>query len=377
MRTSRRGVVDPFIVMDVMEAARAAESSGKDIIHMEVGQPGTPAPRLAREAVANALLGGDAMGYTVALGLPELREAIADLYRRRHGLSLDPSRVIVTAGSSGAFLLAFLAVFEAGDHVALGDPGYPSYRNIFRALDIEVKRVETGPETGWQPRPEDLGQAQGMLVASPANPTGTMIDRVRMRALAAACDEAGAWLISDEIYHGLSYGAEAATALEATDRAIIINSFSKHFSMTGWRIGWMVVPDGLVRTVERLAQNLFICPPHVSQIAALGALTAEEELEANRRVYEANRALLLEELPRAGFTSFAPADGAFYLYADVRHLTHDSRGFCERMLAEAGVAATPGLDFDPLRGSGTVRFSFAGSTDAMAEGARRLRGWLG
>ncbi|MEO0680539.1 MAG: aminotransferase class I/II-fold pyridoxal phosphate-dependent enzyme [Pseudomonadota bacterium] len=377
MRTSRRGEVDPFIVMDVMESARAAEAEGRDIIHMEVGQPGTPAPRLAREAAARAVAAGEPLGYTVALGLPALREGIAGLYKRRHGLDLDPGRVIVTAGSSGAFVLAFLACFEAGDVVALGDPGYPSYRNIFHALGVTVRRVETGPATGWQPRAEDLGDAQGLLVASPANPTGTMLSRERLSQIAAACEARGAWLISDEIYHGLGYGAPAVSALEVADRAVVINSFSKYFSMTGWRVGWMVVPPEMVRTVERLAQNVFICPPHVSQVAALAALDAEEELEANRAVYAANRTLLLEALPKAGFRDFAPADGAFYLYADVSHLTDDSRAFCARMLAEAGVAATPGHDFDPVRGAAAIRFSFAGSTEAMAEGARRLARWLG
>jgi aspartate/methionine/tyrosine aminotransferase len=375
MKTSRRGAVDPFIVMDVMESARAAEAEGRDIIHMEVGQPGTPAPRLAREAAA-AALSRDALGYTVALGLPELRHAIAELYREWYGVALDPGRVVVTNGSSGAFLLAFLAVLEAGDRVALADPGYPSYRNILKALDLGVDRVETGPEDRWQPRGADLGGADGLLVASPANPTGAMLSRERLAELAAACEARGAALISDEIYHGLTYGERAISALEVTDEVIVVNSFSKYFSMTGWRIGWMVIPEHLVRTVERLAQNLFICPPHVSQVAALGALRAREECEANRAVYAKNREILMEELPKAGFADFAPPDGAFYLYADVRHLTGDSREFCTRMLAEAGVAATPGWDFDPMRGGGFVRFSFARATEDMVEGARRLQAWL-
>ncbi|TYO88505.1 pyridoxal phosphate-dependent aminotransferase [Oceanicella actignis] len=376
MKISRRGSVDPFIVMDVMEQARAAQAAGRDVIHMEVGQPATPAPRLARERLARAL-DSDALGYTVALGLPELREGIARLYKRRHGLDLDPARVVVTAGSSGAFLLAFLALFEIGDEVALGDPSYPSYRNIFKALGVRVRRIETRPETRYQPTPADLGDSDGLLVASPANPTGTMLALDELRALAQACAARGAAFISDEIYHGLTYERPAVSALEATDDVFVINSFSKYFSMTGWRIGWMVVPPSHLRAVERLAQNLFICPTHASQVAALGALEAEDELEANRAVYARNRALLLEELPRAGFRDIAPCDGAFYLYADVAHLTDDSRAFCARMLDEAGVAATPGLDFDPVRGARTVRFSFAGSEAQMREGARRLRAWLG
>ncbi len=358
-----------------MEAAREAEAQGRDVIHMEVGQPSTPAPRRARERLAQALE-ADALGYTVALGLPELREGIAALYRARHGLSVDPARIVVTSGSSGAFLLAFLALFEIGDTVALGDPGYPSYRNIFKALGVEVRRIETTVRTRFQPRPEDLGDADGLLVASPANPTGTMLGLDEMRGLAAACAARGAAFISDEIYHGLTYGRPAVSALEVTDDVFVINSFSKYFSMTGWRVGWMVVPPSHLRAVERLAQNLFICPPHVSQVAAIGALEATDELEANRAVYEKNRALLLEELPKAGFRDLAPCDGAFYIYADVSHLTDDSREFCARMLREAGVAATPGLDFDPVRGARTLRFSFARSPADMIEGARRLRDWL-
>jgi aspartate/methionine/tyrosine aminotransferase len=361
--------------MDVMEAAREAEAKGRDVIHMEVGQPGTPAPRLAREAAAKALE-REALGYTVALGLPELREAIAALYRDWYGVTLDPARVVVTNGSSGAFLLSFLATLEGGERMALGDPGYPSYRNILRALDVEPVRVETGPDDRWQPRGADLGKAEGLLVASPANPTGAMLSRERMAELAAACAARGSVFVSDEIYHGLTYGGRAVSALEVTDEVVVVNSFSKYFSMTGWRIGWMVVPESLLRTVERLAQNLFICPPHVSQVAALGALRAQEELEANRAVYARNREILMEELPRAGFADFAPPDGAFYLYADVSHLCADSREFCARMLAEAGVAGTPGWDFDPVRGGSRVRFSFARATEDMVEGARRLRAWL-
>lgn len=375
MKTSRRSAVPPFMVMDVMERARIAEAAGRDIVHMEVGQPSTPAPRLAREAAARAVADAP-LGYTVGLGLPALREGIARLYARRHGLSLDPGRVVVTAGSSGAFVLAFLALFEAGDRVALGDPAYPSYRNILSALGVGTQRIETGPESRWQPGPDSLGDADGLLVASPANPTGAMLDRVQLAALAQACASRGAAFISDEIYHGLSYGRPSVSALEVTDDVVVINSFSKYWSMTGWRVGWMVVPPEMVRTIERLAQNLFICPPHVSQVAALAALDAEEECERFRMAYARNREILLDELPAAGFRDFAPPDGAFYLYADVRGLTDDSLVFCDRMLAEAGVAATPGWDFDPVRGGGYVRLSFAGSEAAMIEGAKRLKTWL-
>ena len=376
MKVSRRSAVDPFIVMDVMEAARAAEAAGRHIIHMEVGQPGTPAPALARKALADAME-ADALGYTVALGLPELRAGIARLYADWYGVDLDPARVIVTAGSSGAFLLAFTALFDAGDKVGLGAPGYPSYRQILRALSLEAVDIETRPEARYQPEPDQISSdLAGLIVASPANPSGTMLPLEKMRALIEAAQAQGAAFVSDEIYHGLHYEGRAVSALEVSDDVVVINSFSKYFSMTGWRIGWMVVPEDMVRTVERLAQNMFICPPHASQIAALGALEACEELEANRAVYARNRALMLEGLPQAGITRFAPPDGAFYVYADVSDFTDDSLKFASEVLENAGVAVTPGLDFDPARGHQTLRFSYARSTDDIAEGLKRLQDYL-
>ena len=372
MRTSRRSAVDSFIVMDVMEAARAAEMRGRDVIHMEVGQPGTPAPALARDALTRAMAEGP-LGYTVALGLPALRERIATHYGARYGVDLDPRRVVVTSGSSAGFILAFLALFDAGQRVGIADPGYPSYRNILRALDLEVERIEGTAAGRFQPRPADIHPGlDGLLVASPANPTGSMLDRDALGALVAACAAADVALISDEIYHGIEYGGRAVTALELTEDVVVINSFSKYFSMTGWRIGWMVVPDSHVRVMERLAQNLFICPSHASQIAALHAMDAGQELEANARVYARNRAVLLDALPRAGLRDIAPPDGAFYIYADIAHTGLDSRDFTARLLEEEGVAATPGLDFDPVRGAATVRFSYAGPEEAIAEGARRI-----
>jgi aspartate/methionine/tyrosine aminotransferase len=345
--------------MDVMERARAAEAAGRRIIHMEVGQPGTPAPQGALAALRGAL--DQPLGYTVALGLPALRAGIADLYRRWYGVDLDPARVIVTTGSSGAFLLAFTALFDAGDRVALGEPGYPSYRQILRALSL-------------QPVVEDLEplDVAGLIVASPGNPTGTMLDRAALARLAGWAAARGVAFISDEIYHGLHYGDRAVSALEVTPDAWIINSFSKYFSMTGWRIGWMVVPEDQVRRVERLAQNMFICPPHASQIAALAALDCSEELEANRAVYAENRRLMLEGLPKAGFSRIAPPDGAFYIYADIGDLTDDSLRFAAEVLDGAGVAVTPGIDFDPHRGRQTLRFSYARSTADIAEGLDRL-----
>jgi aspartate/methionine/tyrosine aminotransferase len=362
-----------------MEDARRAEAAGASVIHMEVGQPGTPAPRLAREAV-NKAMSSEALGYTVALGLPELRERISKLYRNWYGIDVPASRIIVTAGSSAGFLLSFLAMFDAGQRVATIAPGYPSYRNILKGLDIEVVELDGAAASGWRPTPEMIagaGDIDGLLVASPSNPTGAMLDRASLQGLINAARAKNAVFISDEIYHGLHYGERAVTALELSDDVVVINSFSKYFSMTGWRVGWMVAPEPMVRVVERLAQNFFICPAHVSQVAALAAIDAVDECEANLTVYRKNREVLLEELPKAEFTKLAPCEGAFYIYAEVDHLTGDSREFCKRMLAEAGVAATPGHDFDPMRGAQTVRFSFARSTEDMVEGARRLKAWLG
>ncbi|AOZ69721.1 1-aminocyclopropane-1-carboxylate deaminase [Rhodobacter xanthinilyticus] len=376
MRFSSRGQVDPFIVMDVMEAARAAEAAGRHIIHMEVGQPSTPAPAVARAALA-AALEREALGYTVALGLPELRAGIAALYKRWYGVELDPARVVVTAGSSGAFLLAFSALFDAGDRVALGEPGYPSYRQILRAMSVEPVGIPTRAENRYQPVPAEIPEGvAGLIVASPGNPSGTMLGAPELGALIEAARARDIAFISDEIYHGLHYEARAVTALELSDEVFVINSFSKYFSMTGWRVGWMVVPESHIRTVERLAQNMFICPPHASQIAALAALEGIDELEANRAVYAENRRLMLEGLPRAGFTKIAPPDGAFYIYADVSDLTEDSRALAAEILEKAGVAVTPGLDFDPHRGGRTLRFSYARASADIAEGLARLTAFM-
>lgn len=373
MRQSRRGQVDPFIVMDVMEAARRAEAAGRHIIHMEVGQPSTPAPVAALKALGQEL--AEPLGYTVSLGLPALREGIAGLYRRWYGVDLDPARVVVTPGSSGAFLLAFAALFDAGDRVAVGEPGYPSYRQILRAMSVEPVGMQTRAENRYQPVPEDIPEGvQGVMIASPGNPSGTMLDRDALAALVARTQEIGASLISDEIYHGLDYGQRAVSALELTDDVVVINSFSKYFSMTGWRVGWLVVPPDMVRTMDRLAANMFICAPHASQVAALAALTpeAEAEAQANLAVYAENRRMMLERLPAMGFDRIAPPDGAFYVYADVSALTHDSAALAADILDRAGVAVTPGVDFDPVRGAETLRFSYARSTEDIAEGLDRL-----
>ena len=376
MRQSKRGQVDPFIVMDVMEAARRAEAAGRHVIHMEVGQPATPAPALARAALQARL--DQPLGYTVALGLPELRAGIAGLYRRWYGVDLDPARVVVTPGSSGAFMLAFSALFDAGERVALGEPGYPSYRQIMRAMSLEPVGIQTAPENRYQPRPEEIPEdVAGLMLASPGNPSGTMLGLEDYRRLLGRAAELGVAVISDEIYHGLSYGGRCHSALEVSDDVYVINSFSKYFSMTGWRVGWMVVPEDHIRTIERIAQNMFICPPHASQVAALAALDGVDECEANLTTYAENRRLLLEALPKIGFDRIAPPDGAFYIYADVSALTDDSLAFAAEILERAGVAVTPGLDFDPKRGARTLRFSYARSTEDIADGIARLTRFMG
>ena len=382
LEPSARGAISPFVVMDIMRAANERQASGHDIIHMEVGQPGTPAPRVVREAV-KAAIDRDVLGYTEALGIPVLRERIARHYRDAYGLSVGAERVVVTAGSSAGFILAFLALFDEGAKIVLPEPGYPCYRNIVRALGLVPASLPVGPAERWMPSAEWLTDAvatqgagaSGILFASPANPTGTVMGKEALAAICERCRAMGIAVISDEIYHGLTYDRPAETALAFHDEAIVINSFSKYYSMTGWRIGWMVVPPQLIRTVERLAQNFYISPCAASQVGALAAFDATEELEANKAAYAASRTLLLEELPSAGFAKLTPADGAFYLYADVSELTHDSEIFAKRILEEAGVAVTPGTDFDPVRGRRFIRFSYAGTTEAMAEAARRLRGW--
>ena len=379
MKVARRGAIPPFFVMEVMKAANEREAAGGDVLHLEVGQPSTPAPRLVLEAAKSALT-ADRLGYTEALGVPQLRERIARHYRDYYGVPVAPERIVVTTGSSGGFLLSFLAAFDVGDRVAIGEPYYPGYRNILTALGIEPVTVPAGAETRFQPTPALLAaggeRLDGLLVASPANPTGTMIDGAALKALVDHCAANEIRLIVDEIYHGITYAGPAETVLALTDQAVVINSFSKYFSMTGWRLGWMVLPADLARAVECLAQNLFIAPPSLSQLAGIVAFDCREELDANVARYRANRDLLVNELPGAGLDRLAPADGAFYIYADVRHLTNDSPEFCRRMLHETGIAATPGIDFDDALGHGFVRFSFAGSTEDMAEAARRLKAWL-
>ena len=378
LRPSRRGLVPPFIAMDVLRAANERAAAGAEIIHLEVGQPGSSAPEPVIEAARHALV-NEPIGYTDALGIAPLRREIAGHYQAQYGVPVDPAEVVVTTGSSAAFLLAFLAAFEAGDRVGLAIPGYPAYRNILSALGIEPVLIAVGENAHYQPTPEllaDLGRLDGLIVASPANPTGTMISAAELARLTAYCSDRGIRLVSDEIYHGITYETAAATARAYGREAVIVNSFSKYYSMTGWRLGWMLVPHDLARSVECLAQNLYISPPALSQIAALTVFGCRVELDSHVARYRANRDLLVGTLSAAGLTRFAPAEGAFYLYVDISRVTRDSEEFCRRLLAETGVAVTPGLDFDPIDGGGWVRFSFAGSTESVAEAAHRLKDWL-
>jgi aspartate/methionine/tyrosine aminotransferase len=373
--------VAPFIVMDVMNQAAAIERAGGSVVHMEVGQPSAPTPASIRAAAARALEHGR-IGYTQALGTDSLRERIARHYRDAYGIGVAAERVVVTTGSSGGFILAFLACFQPGARVAITAPGYPAYRNILIALGLEPVAIEVGPETRFALTPELIARAHaqaplaGVLTMSPANPTGVVMAPDAIAAVAAQCRRLGLWYISDEIYHGLTYEAPATTALSADPDAIIVNSFSKYYCMTGWRVGWLVVPPRLVRTIERLQQNFSISVPYLSQVAGEAAFDAGEECEAIKAGYAQNRAFLLKALPEIGLGDFLPVDGAFYVYLDIGRYSNDSMAFCRDALEGAGVAITPGLDFDEGRGARTVRLSFAGSLAECEEAVARLGGWL-
>ena len=377
MKKSKRSNVDPFIVMDVMESARKAEANGKHVIHMEVGQPGTPAPKRAKQFISDEISNND-LGYTVTLGLPELRNRISKLYGDWYNIDLNPDRIIVTTGSSGAFILSFAALFDVGDRVGIAAPGYPSYRQILKSQDLIPIDIFTELQNKFQPIPKDIKEnnLNGLLVASPANPTGSMLNKKKLEELINTAHENEVSFISDEIYHGIQYENNPTSALEISNECYVINSFSKYFSMTGWRAGWMIVPEDHVRQVERLSQNLFICPPHVSQLTALSAMDAKDELNYNVEVYKKNRTILLEELPKAGLNKFSPPDGAFYIYIDISEYSKDSLKFCKEVLDKAGVAITPGLDFDQKRGNSTIRFSYARSTEDIIEGANRIKKFM-
>ena len=374
MKSSLRSRIDPFIVMDIMERANAVEKKGQTVVHMEVGQPGTSAPKAAKDFL-KASMADNPMGYTVALGLPDLRKKIAELYGDWYGLDVDWNRIIITGGSSAGFILSFTALFDKLDKVGLPNPGYPSYRQIIKTLDLDPVLINTTKKNKFQPTPNDLSRynINGLLIASPGNPTGSMIEREPLEALVNYCVDRKVSLISDEIYHGIQYDMKPSTVLEYTDSCYIINSFSKYFSMTGWRIGWIIVPKEHVRVVERIQQNMFICASHASQILALGSFESKNELEKNLETYRENRKILLSALPEMGFNNIAPPDGAFYLYIDISEFSSDSYDFTIKMLNIGGVAITPGIDFDPIKGKSKIRISYARSTPEILKGIKRMK----
>ena len=377
MKESLRSQVPPFYVMEVMKAAALREAGGGDVLHLEVGQPMTPAPSRVLEAARQGLI-EDRLGYTAATGLGALRERIGRFYQDRYGLEVSPDRVVATIGASAGFVLACLALFDPGDRVAMTVPGYSAYRNVLSALGLELVEVRVDAGTRFVPSTERLeraGPLDGLVVASPSNPTGVTLTPEELSSVVEFCETSGTVLISDEIYHGIHYGSRAASALEFSDAAVVVQSFSKYFSMTGWRLGWLVVPPEMFRPAERLSQNLFIAPPTVSQLGALEAFDCTAELDAIVTAYAESRDVLVAGLAKAGISRIAPPDGAFYVYADISHLGMDSPTLCARWLKEIGVAVTPGIDFDPEQGDRWVRFSYSESTDDIAEAVRRLKKW--
>jgi aspartate/methionine/tyrosine aminotransferase len=381
LRVAERALIPPFHVMDVLSAANARQREHGDVVSLAVGQPGAGAPRPVI-AKAQEALAGTNLGYTEGLGIPELRAAVATHYAHRYELDVDPHQVVITTGSSGGFLLAFLAAFDVGDRVAVTRPGYPAYRNILAALGAEVIELPCDERSRFQPTVEmleELPHLDGLVLASPANPTGTVLEPAELARIARWCADRGVQLVSDEIYHGISYGAKTGSAWRYSTEAVVVNSFSKYFAMTGWRLGWLLVPHRLHRAVDCLTGNFTLCPPAPAQYAALAAFEPESYVELDGHVarYRANRDRLLGGLRELGIDRLAPADGAFYAYADISHLTEDSMGFCRKLLDETGLAIVPGIDFDPVDGNRFVRFSFAGSMADVDEGLRRLAGWLG
>jgi len=380
LKISERGTVPPFLVMDVLRAASDLEAAGENILHMEIGQPSQRIPKGVGDKVAEAAIGDDPLGYTMAPGIPPLRQRIAEHGKAIYGIDIDPDRVFCTMGSSAGFLMAFLTAFEPGDRVGLAAPGYPAYRHILKSVGLEAVLIEAGPETRFQPSPELLEkinpQLDGLIVASPSNPTGSMLPPDDLKALAEYCHDKGIRLVSDEIYHGISYGMRAATATAFSPSAVVVNSFSKYYCMTGWRLGWLVLPEDMVRPVECLAQNLFISAPTISQVAATHVFDHLVTFDQYVADYGKNRDVVIKGLADVGITKVAPPDGAFYIYADISHLGLDSSEFSRRMLTEAGIAAAPGWDFDPKHGGEYVRFSYAGSLETCTQAMARLKAWL-
>jgi aspartate/methionine/tyrosine aminotransferase len=381
LKVATRANVPPFHVMDLLAAATDRQASHGDLLNLVAGQPSTGAPQAVKEE-AKRLLDEDLLGYTIATGVLPLREAIASHHRQTSGIDVSAEDVVVTTGSSGGFLLAFLSAFEAGDRVVMANPGYPCYRNVLTALGCEVVEIQCDASTRFQPTLAQIqaleGPIDGLLIASPANPTGTMIAATELAAIANWCAENGVRLISDEIYHGISYGPSTSSSWESSRSGIVFGSFSKYFCMTGWRLGWMLVPEDLRRAVDVLTGNFTICPPALSQYAAIAAFTPEArtELDAHVDRYAVNRRVLLDGLSRMGLTKLAPADGAFYVYADISELTDDSYAWCQRLLADTGVAIAPGIDFDTVRGNEFIRMSFAGTEAEITNALGKLSAWL-
>lgn len=379
---STRSAVEPFHAMDVLAEANRRRAAGRSVVSLAVGQPSHPAPAVALEAARQALETGR-LGYTDALGTQSLRQAIAQHYAEYYGVTVAPERIAVMTGSSAAFNVAFLTLFDAGDRVAITRPGYPAYRNILAALGLQPVEIAVSEETGHTLTPDALkaaeaeyGRIKGVLLASPANPTGTVTGRAALSALADHCARTGTAFISDEIYHGLTFAGEETTAVALSEEAVVINSFSKYYCMTGWRIGWMVLPQHLVRAVERVTQSLYISAPELSQIAAAAAFRGKTELDGVREHYRTNRQILADRLPGLGFQIASPMDGAFYAYADVSRMTNDTMDFAWKMLREIDVAITPGIDFDPVNGHRTVRLSYAGATEDIVEAMDRIAAWV-
>ncbi|AHC73500.1 aminotransferase [Candidatus Endolissoclinum faulkneri L5] len=373
-----RGEIDPFIVMQVMSDAVKREAAGDNVLHLEIGQPSTPAPKGVLEAARFALY-NDKIGYTVPLGMTKMREKISSHYRKWYDIDVSIERIVVTTGASSGFTIAILSALEHGSRVAIASPGYPAYRNILKSLGAQVVYLATDEKDRFQPtlpRLEKAGKLDGLIIASPSNPTGTMLSENSMKEITRWCQLNGVRLISDEVYHGIDFGQRPVSALESNPDAIVINSFSKYFSMTGWRIGWIIAPPELMSSVERLAASFFISAPTISQFGAIAAFDCIEEAQKNVARYALNRDILLNELPSTWLDDLVPADGAFYIYANVAKYTSDSRKFCQRILTEIGIACTPGIDFDPSRGHATIRLSFAGASEDILEACKRLKAWL-
>ncbi len=379
MKPSQRSEIAPFYVMEVMRAAEAREASGAEVLHLEVGQPSTPAPTGARSAAAEALT-SDRLGYTGAAGTPSLRRAIGGWYRDRYNVEIETDRIVVTTGASGSVVLSLLALFDAGQRVAVLEPGYPCYRNDLAALGVEVVTIPVSPESGFRPTVDQLegtGPIDGLIVASPSNPTGTVLPPDELNTIVGWAEANDVRLVVDEIYHGVTYGAETPTALEFGEDVVVMNSFSKYFSMTGWRLGWVVAPTTIAAAVERLSQSLTIAPPTISQVAAEAAFGCLDELEGNVKIYRHNRTIVLDGLAAAGLDRMAPPDGAFYVWVDVSRFGLDSQDLCRLWLETLGIAATPGIDFDRQRGQDYVRFSYAGAPEEITEAMSRLKTWVG